>query len=96
MLQVPNEDVSNNEDLARKVLEYGDVMERTVERAKQPGFTEAGWDELAALMDTASFQRVGQTAQPLPVSRGRCADCPVEAVYLCRRAKELKVGRERA
>ena len=45
--------------LARKVLEYGDVMERTVERAKQPGFTEAGWDELAALMDTAKFQRVG-------------------------------------
>ncbi len=45
--------------LARKVLEYGDVMERTVVAAKQPGFTEAGWDELAALLDTAKFRRVG-------------------------------------
>ena len=45
--------------LARKVLHYGDVMERTVVAAKAPGFTDAGWDELAALMDTAKFQRVG-------------------------------------
>ncbi len=45
--------------LARKVLAYSDVMERTVVAAKQPGFTEAGWDELAALVDTARFQRVG-------------------------------------
>ena len=45
--------------LARKVLHYGDVMERTVEAAKEPGFNEAGWDELAALLDTAKFQRVG-------------------------------------
>ena len=27
--------------------------------AKEPGFTEAGWDELASLMDTAKFRRVG-------------------------------------
>ena len=45
--------------LARKVLHYGDVMERTVVAAKAPGFTDEGWDELAALMDTAKFQRVG-------------------------------------
>jgi hypothetical protein len=45
--------------LAREVLHYGDVMERTVVAAKEPGFTDAGWDELAALMDTAKFQRVG-------------------------------------
>ena len=45
--------------LSRKVLHYGDVMERTVVAAKQPGFTDAGWDELAALMDTSKFQRVG-------------------------------------
>ena len=45
--------------LARKVLHYSDVMERTVESAKDPGFTAASWDELAALMDTAKFQRVG-------------------------------------
>lgn len=45
--------------LAQKVLQYGDVIERTVRAAKEPGFTEAGWDELASLMDTAKFRRVG-------------------------------------
>jgi hypothetical protein len=45
--------------LARKVLHYGDVMERTVVAAKEPGFSDAGWDELASLMDTARFERVG-------------------------------------
>jgi hypothetical protein len=45
--------------LARKVMHYSDVMERTVVAAKEPGFTDAGWNELAALMDTAKFERVG-------------------------------------
>jgi hypothetical protein len=45
--------------LARKVLHYGDVMERTVVAAKEPGFSDAGWNELASLMDTARFERVG-------------------------------------
>ena len=45
--------------LVRKVLHYGDVMERTVVAAKEPGFGDAGWAELEALMDTAKFQRVG-------------------------------------
>jgi hypothetical protein len=45
--------------LSRKVLQYGDIIERTVRAAKEPGFTEAGWDELASLMDTAKFRRVG-------------------------------------
>ena len=45
--------------LARKVLEYSDVMERTVEAAKQPGFSDSGWDELTGLIDTAKFERVG-------------------------------------
>lgn len=45
--------------LARKVLQYGDIIERTVKAAKDPSFTEAGWDELASLMDTAKFRRVG-------------------------------------
>jgi hypothetical protein len=44
---------------ARKVLDYTDVIARTVRAAKEPGFTEAGWDELAALLDTARFERVG-------------------------------------
>lgn len=44
---------------ARKVLQYGDVIERTVRAAKEPGFTEAGWDELASLLDVTKFERVG-------------------------------------
>ena len=46
--------------LSRKVLQYGDVIERTVRAAKEPGFTAgSGWAELEALMDTAKFRRVG-------------------------------------
>ncbi len=44
---------------ALKCLEYTDCIKRTVEAAKQPGFTEAGWDELAALLDVENFERVG-------------------------------------
>jgi hypothetical protein len=44
---------------ARKVLQYGEIIERTVRAAKLPGFTEAGWDELAGLLDVARFERVG-------------------------------------
>jgi len=44
---------------ARKCLEYTDCIKRTVEAAKQPGFGESGWDELAALLDTGRFERVG-------------------------------------
>ena len=46
-------------DLSRKVLRYGELIEQTVRAAKQPGFTEAGWDELSALLDTSRFERVG-------------------------------------
>lgn len=46
--------------LSRKVLQYGDIIERIVKAAKEPGFSaEAGWAELEALMDTAEFERVG-------------------------------------
>jgi hypothetical protein len=58
-MPIGSPDPSSVGPLARKVLRYGDVMERTVVAAKQPGFTEAGWDELAALLDVAKFQRVG-------------------------------------
>jgi hypothetical protein len=44
---------------SRKVLQYGEIIERTVRAAKEPGFTEAGWDELAALLDVERFERVG-------------------------------------
>ncbi|MDG2004368.1 MAG: hypothetical protein P8J20_13660 [Novosphingobium sp.] len=46
-------------ELALKCLEYTDCIKRTVEAAKAPGFNESGWDELAALLDTDVFERVG-------------------------------------
>ena len=46
-------------ELSRKVLRYGELIESTVRAAKQPGFTESGWDELSALLDTDRFERVG-------------------------------------
>lgn len=46
--------------LAAKVLEFARITKRIVDRdAKQPGFTAAGWADLAALVDTANFERVG-------------------------------------
>jgi hypothetical protein len=44
---------------AAKVLAYTDCIKRTVDAAKAPGFDESGWDELASLLDTARFERVG-------------------------------------
>jgi hypothetical protein len=44
---------------ARKVMQYGEIIERTVRAAKEPGFTEAGWGELAGLLDVETFERVG-------------------------------------
>lgn len=46
-------------EYALKVLAYTDCIKRTVEKAKEPGFNESGWDELAAMLDTARFRRVG-------------------------------------
>ena len=46
--------------LSRKVLTYGDVIERTVRAAKEPGFdAETGWAELESLLDVDRFERVG-------------------------------------
>lgn len=46
--------------LSRKVLQYGDAIERAVKEAKQPGFTAAtGWAELESLLDPDAFERVG-------------------------------------
>lgn len=44
---------------ALRCLEYTDCIKRTVDAAKQPGFAEAGWDELASLLDVETFERVG-------------------------------------
>jgi len=46
-------------EYALRVLDYTDCIKRTVEKAKEPGFNESGWDDLAAMLDTASFRRVG-------------------------------------
>lgn len=45
--------------LARKVLAFGECIERTVMKAKEPGFSAAGWDELARLVAVDAFERVG-------------------------------------
>lgn len=45
--------------LSRKVLEYSRLMKRMVDEAKQPGFSESSWAPLAAHVDTARFERVG-------------------------------------
>lgn len=45
--------------LARKVLAFGDCIERTVKKAKEPGFSAAGWNELAGFIATDRFERIG-------------------------------------
>jgi hypothetical protein len=43
----------------RTVLDYCLITKRTVDAAKQPGFTVDGWAPLAELVDTENFVRVG-------------------------------------
>lgn len=45
--------------LSRQVLEYSRLMKQLVDQAKQPGFSEASWAPVAAMVDTERFQRVG-------------------------------------
>jgi hypothetical protein len=45
--------------LSRKVLDYSLTMKALVDASKQPGFDPARWDEIAAYIDTAVFERVG-------------------------------------
>ena len=53
-------DVAGNyTGLSRKVLDYSLLMKQLVDAAKKPGFTEADWAPLAALVDTETFERVG-------------------------------------
>ncbi|MFN8027448.1 MAG: hypothetical protein U0W40_14165 [Acidimicrobiia bacterium] len=44
---------------SRKVLEYGLLMKRMVDEAKQPGFSAASWDVLLDLIAADDFVRVG-------------------------------------
>jgi hypothetical protein len=45
--------------LARKVLRYTDLIEQTVNAAKQPGFTPDDWNVLSEVVNVETFQRVG-------------------------------------
>jgi hypothetical protein len=45
--------------LSRKVLQYSEIFADIVERVKQPGFTEAAWAPLEALVDVQNFVRQG-------------------------------------
>lgn len=56
----PMEDVIDQySGLSRTVLDYSMVMKGLVDQAKQPGFNEASWAPLAAMVNTARFERVG-------------------------------------
>lgn len=45
--------------LSKIVLQYSDIHDELVKRAKEPGFTIADWAPLAELVDVETFQRVG-------------------------------------
>jgi hypothetical protein len=46
--------------LSKIVLDYGHIMKRIIDHdSKQSGFTVEGWAELAAMVDTEKFERVG-------------------------------------
>jgi hypothetical protein len=51
--------IGEHTGLSRKVLEYCLIMGRKVDEAKLAGFSEASWAELADLIATAEFVRVG-------------------------------------
>lgn len=51
--------VGNYQGLSRTVLEYGLIMKRVVDGARQPGFSVQSWAPLAALVAVDGFERVG-------------------------------------
>lgn len=56
-----------------KVMRYGEIIERTVKKAKEPGFSEkTGWAELEELIALDTFERVGNDKARMgwPVYRG--------------------------
>lgn len=53
-------DPDNVGPLSKIVLEYGAIMKRIIDHdSKQPGFAVDGWAELAAMVNTREFERVG-------------------------------------
>ena len=56
----PIEDViAEHSGNARKVLDYGLLMKRMVDEAKQPGFSRESWDVLLDLIADDDFERIG-------------------------------------
>jgi hypothetical protein len=51
--------IGQHSGLSRKVLDYSLEMKRMIEAGKQPGFSEADWAGLAAMVATDRFERVG-------------------------------------
>jgi len=51
--------------LAGKALAYMDFVKGEAPRTLEPGFTRAGWDELARLVDTAAFVRVARHGEAM-------------------------------
>jgi hypothetical protein len=58
-LQEVSDIIGSYTGLPRKVLEYGQIMKRLVDSAKQPGFVVANWAPLAGLVAVDEFVRVG-------------------------------------
>lgn len=59
VLRELDEVVGEHSGLARKVLEYSQVMKRLVVEAKQPGFSDESWAPLADMVAVDEFERVG-------------------------------------
>lgn len=59
VLRELNDVIGNYTGLARKVLDYTQLMKRMVDAAKQPGFTKESWAPLKELIATDEFERVG-------------------------------------
>jgi hypothetical protein len=56
--------------LSRKVLEYSELFAQIVEGLKEPGFSEAAWAPLEALVDVENFVRQGVFLTDTPETIG--------------------------
>lgn len=54
-----NDVIAEYSGRSRIVLDYSLLVKKIVDSAQEPGFSTQSWAPLAALVDTASFQRVG-------------------------------------
>ncbi len=52
-------DPAEYDGLSRKVLQYSEAFNEIVEKTKEPGFSDADWAPLEALVDTEDFDRMG-------------------------------------